>query len=49
VLEISAELHAALLGMQAWLPLGDADPLGIGAPADVTARLVELGILEIAA
>jgi hypothetical protein len=49
VLELSAELHAALLGMQAWHPFGGADPLGIGARADVAERLVELGILEVAA
>jgi uncharacterized protein len=48
VLEISAELHAALRALDEWRAFDGADPLGIGAPADVAKRLVALGALEVA-
>lgn len=48
VIEISAELHAALMALTEWRPCDPTDPLGIGAPPEIGDRLIELGVLEVA-
>ena len=48
VLEISAELHAALLALTEWQPYDGTDPLGIGAPPEIAERLIDVGVLEVA-
>ncbi len=48
ILEVSAELYAALLPLDEWRPFDGADPLGIGAPEEVAEHLLDLGILEVA-
>lgn len=49
VLEVSAEIYAALGALHEWRTLDGADPLGIGAPAHVAEHLLDLGLLEVAA
>ena len=48
LIQISSELRDALLALDAWQPLDETDPLGIGAPRDVAERLILLGVLEVA-
>ncbi|MGN6453843.1 MAG: multinuclear nonheme iron-dependent oxidase [Steroidobacteraceae bacterium] len=49
VLELSPELHEALTALAVWRPFDPVDPLGTGAPVEVAARLVAIGLLEVVA
>lgn len=47
VMEVSPQLHAALESLGDWRAFDRTDPLGTGAPPEVAARLLDLGLLEL--